>query len=147
MWIPIENVVNESEFVCEMANKYKEETGLPMNIWIDETQTYVRGGHSKRIKFQLDKSGKLHSNNLGSMDLDGNIRPSKLDIGELSESDINELRNFITNNKYALEMIASQEVKLYKIWPHMIMGGNQASYEEITKLNLKVDELIEMDEL
>ena len=34
MWIPIENVVNEYELVCEMANKYKEETGLPMNIWI-----------------------------------------------------------------------------------------------------------------
>ena len=55
MLIPIENVVNESELVCEMVNKYKEETGLPMNIWIDETQTYVRGGQSKRIEFQLDK--------------------------------------------------------------------------------------------
>ena len=36
-WIPID----EATLVCEMANKHKSETLLPMNIWIDENQTYI----------------------------------------------------------------------------------------------------------
>ena len=68
-WIPID----ESILVCEMSNKRKALTQLPMNIWIDESQTYIRGHHSKRVKFQLDKSDKLHPNNFGSMDLKGNL--------------------------------------------------------------------------
>ena len=76
------------EYLCEMANKWKRDTLLPMNIWIDEQQTYVQGGHSKRIKFQLDKSSKLNPHNFGSMDLNGGLHPSNLDIGELHTGDL-----------------------------------------------------------
>ena len=138
-WIPID----ESELVCEMSNKYKEETGLPMNIWIDETKTYVRGGHGKRIKFQLNTADDFDASECGSMDLNGNIHPKNLRIKGLKSKDIQKLRNFVLNNKYALEHVADQDLWLYKVWPSMIMGGEPASYEEISKLNLKVDELIE----
>ena len=42
-WIPID----EATLVCEMSNKRKAQTKLPMNIWIDENQTYIKGHHSK----------------------------------------------------------------------------------------------------
>ena len=58
IWKPI--VIDESELVCEMSNKNKAKTHLPMNIWIDEAQTYRKGGHSKIIKFQLNHSNKMN---------------------------------------------------------------------------------------
>ena len=143
MWIEIDNSVDESKLVCEMSNKRKDLTHLPMNIWIDEAQTYLDGGHSKRVKFQLDTWNKFNKHNLGSMDLDGNLHCS--DIGELSVSDINQLRNFVLNNKYALDKIADNDIWIDEIWGSMIMGGEPASYSDIQKLNLKVDELMRED--
>ena len=143
MWIEIDNTVDESELVCGMSNKRKDLTHLPMNIWIDEAQTYLDGGHSKRVKFQLDTVNKFNKHNIGSMDLDGNLHCS--DIGELSVSDINQLRNFVLNNKYALDKIADNDIWIDEIWGSMIMGGEPASYSDIQKLNLKVDELIRED--
>ena len=141
MWIPID----ESELVCEMLIKNKAKTHLPMNIWIDEAQTYLKGGHSKRIKFQLNHSNKMNLTEFGTMDLDGNLHPDNLDIGELSTSDIKQLRNFVLNNKYALDKIADNDIWIDEIWGSMIMGGEPASYSDIQKLNLKVDELMRED--
>ena len=42
-----------------MANVRKKQTGLPVNIWIDEAETYKKGKHSKFIKFQMDKGLKF----------------------------------------------------------------------------------------
>lgn len=135
-WIPID----ESVLVCEMANKNKAQTQLPMNIWIDENQTYIKGRHSKRVKFQLDHGNRMNLSRSGSMDLDGNLHCT--DIGELSQDDIKALRNFVLNNKEALNHIADNDIWLDDIWPDIIKGGEPASFEEIRKLNLKVDELI-----
>ena len=136
-WISID----ESTLVCEMANKNKAQTKLPMNIWIDENQTYIKGRHSKRVKFQLDHGNRINLSRFGTMDLDGNLHCK--DIGELSQDDINALRNFVLNNKMALEHVADNDIWLDEIWPNIILGGEPASLEEIQKLNLKVDELIE----
>ena len=127
--------------VCEMANKHKEETLLPMNIWIDETRSYMRCGHGKRIWFQLNKAENFENSNAESMDLDGRRCPPTLNIQELQERDLAALRHFVHNNRYALERIADQEVRLYRIWPDMIKGGERASAEDIAALNAKVDEL------
>ena len=136
-WIQID----EATLVCEMANKHKSETLLPMNIWIDENQTYIKGRHSKRVKFQLDHGNRINLSRFGTMDLDGNLHCK--DIGELSQEDINALRNFVLNNKVAFEHVADNDIWLGQIWPSIILGGEPASFEEIQKLNLKVDELID----
>ncbi len=135
---------DDESFVCEMSNKSKLETLLPMNIWIDEAQQYIDGGHAKRIKFQLDTSGKLHKNNTGSMDLDGVIHEPKAEseIRGLSTKDVRALRNFVHNNRYALEHIADTDIWLFQIWPDIIKGGELASEEEINALNAKVDKII-----
>ena len=138
-WIP----VDEATLVCEMANKSKAQTKLPMNIWIDENQTYINGRPGKRVKFQLNHANRADARSFGSMDLDGNLHPDDLDIGELSQSDIKQLRNFVLNNQYALKHIADSDLWLDDIWPSIIKGGEPASFEEIQKLNLKVDELID----
>ena len=112
-----------------------------MNIWIDENQTYIKGRYSKRVKFQLDHGNRINLSRFGTVDLDGNLHCK--DIGELCQEDINALRNFVLNNKVALEHVADNDIWLDEIWPSIILGGESASFEEIQKLNLKVDELIE----
>ena len=139
-------LIQEKELVYEMANRWQDDTLLPMIIWIDETQSYIDGHHGKRVKFQLDTSEKLKkgSENLGSMDFTGKIRepesPAKL--RRLSASDLTQLRNFFHNNKYALEHIADMNIHISQIWSDIIKGGELASDEQISALNAKVDELL-----
>lgn len=132
----------DENFVCEMSNKWSEETGLPMNIWIDESQWYLQGGHSKRLKFQLDTSDRLKKDELGEMDMEGNIWPKKLKTPNLREKDLTQLRNFVHNNRYALEYVADMDVRLYQIWNDIIKGGKRATDEQIAELNRKVDVML-----
>lgn len=65
------------------------------------------------------------------------------DIGELQEGDLAQLRNFVRNNRYALEHIAEND--LYsedQIDGDLIMGGAAASEETIAELKRKADEII-----
>lgn len=144
--MPLKISLNEQKtcefLVYEMANKWQEETGLPMNIWLDESQTYLRGGHSKRLKFQLDTSDRLNPDNVGSMDLDGNIHPKNLKIPGLKSQELTKLKNFVHNNRYALDRLADMEIRLYKAWPYVIKGGELATDTQIAALNAKVDELV-----
>ena len=133
--------------ICGMANKHQDETGLPMNIWIDEAGAYVDIGCPKGIRFQLDKARRYNPHNCGAMDLDGNVHLQTLRLEDLSEQDVNALRNFVRNNKYALDKVADQEVFLYQIWSDMIKGGAAVSEAEILVLNKKVDEFITNKEI
>ena len=128
------------DIVVEMANKYQTETHLPMNIWIDENQAYVLGKHGKRVKFQLDTSTANKSNESGSMDFNGNVYIDKGKKLRLHYSHLNQLRNFIHNNELALDRLADRKIKIIDIWPHMIMGGELATDEQIKALNDKVME-------
>ena len=47
------------ERLFEMANYYKEDLELPVNIWLDENETYKFGKHEKRIKFQINYMDKI----------------------------------------------------------------------------------------
>ena len=60
----------------------------------------------------------------------------------MSAKDVEQLRNFVHNNRYALEHIADTEIWISQIWGYMIMGGERASDEAIAALNRKVDEIM-----
>ena len=47
------------ERIYEMANRRKRQTGLPINIWIDENGWYKLSGHGKRIKVQMNYGEKM----------------------------------------------------------------------------------------
>lgn len=50
--IILKEVSKDSSRFNEMAVSRKDKTGLPVNIYLDTNETYKRGGHGKRIKFQ-----------------------------------------------------------------------------------------------
>ena len=75
------------------------------------------------------------------MDLNGVVlHPNR--IKTLSAKDIKKVSNFVLNNQYALDKLSDMLIDIDDIWPFIIRGGEPASFEEISKLNLKVDELI-----
>lgn len=54
--------------IMEMTLLRKHETGLPVNIWVYEGETYNnRNGHLKRINFQVNKSDQPNFNSMVPM--------------------------------------------------------------------------------
>lgn len=133
-----ENRIDE-DMLFEMANVWKADTGLPMNIWLDDSDRYKRGGHWMRIKFQLDTSDKNDYANTAPMDLNGVVRVKLTEHVKLSGRDFQALRNWIRNNKYALELVMSKKLSLMQIFPFMIKGGRLASEEELNHLKAICD--------
>ena len=76
------------------------------------------------------------------MDFDGKVYPSEADLGEVTRKDLQQLRNFVRNNRYALERICEMDTHLETTWEFLIKGGEKAPKEKIEALNRKVDELI-----
>ena len=135
---------NNLDRFCEMSNYRKRKTGLPVNVWIDQAENYKDGGHAKRIKFQINKADK-YQNNSCPMLLDGTIPIDEFQKAKankefsISTSEINEVRNFVMNNSYALDKVADQLIFEDEFDKVFIQGGKPASNEEKNKLKAKVD--------
>lgn len=132
-------------YLNEMSNCRPRKTGLPVNIWIDEAETYKKSKHSKRIKFQINKSLSFQLENTCSMLLNGSIPEdvfqkvqNKKDYNLMSH-DIEQIRNFVLNNSYALNLIADQKLDLDDFWEFCIKGGEKASKEDLNNLKRRTD--------
>lgn len=118
----------------EMATLRKKDSGLPVNLYIDDSLSYKRGKHSKRVKFQTDKGDKPNTRgSFSSMTLDGKvvekILPKKL---EISQRDIEAVSNFVINNYECLSLVADFELD-YDYFKHhlMIKGGELATEDQL----------------
>ena len=132
-------------FETRMMWKEKEYTGLPMNIAIDDGYAYdLQQLPFKQVAFQMDTDENLNKDNWNAMGLDGTLCDP--DIGELEESDLTQLRNFVRNNRYVLERIAENDLYSDQIANDLILGGEAASGEAVAGLNRKVDDVISRNE-
>lgn len=129
----------------ETRMMWKEYTGLPMNIAIDDGYAYdLQQLPFKQVAFQMDTDENLNKDNWNAMGLDGTLCDP--DIGELEESDLTQLRNFVRNNRYVLEHIAEIDLYSDQIANDLILGGEAASGEAVAGLNRKVDDVISRNE-
>ena len=138
----IDAAVKKMHPAFETRMMWKRRTGLPMNVAIDDGYAYdIQQLPFKQVAFQMDTDENLNKENWNAMGMDGTLCDP--DIGELQESDLAQLRNFVRNNRYALEHIAEND--LYsedQIDGDLIMGGAAASEEAIAELKRKADEII-----
>lgn len=129
----------------ETRMMWKEYTGLPMNIAIDDGYAYdLQQLPFKQVAFQMDTDENLNKDNWNAMGLDGTLCDP--DICELEESDLTQLRNFVRNNRYVLERIAENDLYSDQIANDLILGGEAASGEAVAGLNRKVDDVISRNE-
>lgn len=129
----------------ETRMMWKGQTGLPMNVAIDDGYAYdVQQLPFIQVAFQMDTDDHGNMDNWNAMGLDGTLCDP--DIGELQESDLAQLRNFVRNNRYALERIAENDIFSDQIADDLILGGAAASEEAIAELKRKVDEFMALNE-
>jgi hypothetical protein len=99
----------------EMATLKKTVTGLPVNIWVDETKAYAMGGHAKRIKFQGDYGNNTNRSNLFTMILskdDPQIPAKQLSKLKLPAKDIDMIKTFVKNNIDILDKLADERIDI-----------------------------------
>lgn len=118
----------------EMATLRKKDSGLHVNLYIDDSLSYKREKRSKRIKFQTDTGDKPNTRgNFSSMTLDGKVvestLPKKL---EISQKEIEAISNFVVSNYECLSLVADFDLD-YDYFKHhlMIKGGELATEEQL----------------
>jgi hypothetical protein len=97
----------------EMAGLKKSRTGLPVNLWVDDSHAYVRGRHAKRIKFQGDYGNNVNAGNMFSMLLskdDPQIPTTQLPRLKLPAKDIDAIKTFVKNNADLLDKLADEKI-------------------------------------
>ena len=142
-----DNVIEINEnWIYSMANRHKPETGLPVNIWIDEAKEYLDGGHAKRLKFQINHANVVQKHNLATMTFEGKvIMTHGMESNyELDDDDIKAVRNFMNNNLYALDKLADEIIYSSEFDKVMIRGGKRATEQQIEEQKKAVDNIISL---
>ena len=103
-----EFIPSEQESLWSMATIRKSDSGLPVNIWVDDGMTYKRSGHGKRIKFQPDRGDHPVTGNFASITISDN--PEVIGEHNLSEREIRQLREFVIKNRDILEQLSDMEI-------------------------------------
>jgi hypothetical protein len=86
------------EHLMEMSKLTARETGLPVDIWVDEGRTFTNSGHGKRIKFQGDKSDP-NTRNWIPLTVSNNPEiPNKNIQHNLNAQEINAIKSFVIKN-------------------------------------------------
>lgn len=124
-----QQILREQGKLREFAALTKERTGLPVNIWVDDSQSYIQRRHGKRIKFQVTHSDSIISTNnyiMACMDLKGNIIKKTYDpeVSELTSKDIKQVRNFVLNNREFLSLLSDNLIDIGDFLEVMIKGGD-----------------------
>jgi hypothetical protein len=88
----------------------KKNSGLPANLWIDDTGSYRNSGHWKRIKFQINGGDLFQKNNLGVITISDNPQVISSKNIELSNEEVEDIIEFVKKHKTDLELIADQEM-------------------------------------
>lgn len=141
-----DNVVEDSSWIYSMANIRKRRSGLPVNIWVDESREYLKGGHGKRIKFQINHADTIQKEFLASITLNGEVIKETYNNAksELNASDIKQIINFTLNNAYALNVLSDGDVfDIGDFLEVMIPGGKPATSEQIEEQKQKVLKIIQ----
>lgn len=94
----------------EMSKLSKEITNLPMDIWVDETATFM--GHAPRLKFKASKEQRLSTEYSTMLLCDPPTIENFPKKSNLNNKDIAKLKEFVILNLDALRKLAKNEISL-----------------------------------
>jgi hypothetical protein len=111
--IRIHESVSGSSLICEMANFLKNQTGLPVNVWVDTLGSYKKGGHAERIKFQNSKANHVIDSELVPISVHGGMEIYTDEVHiNLSRKELNLIRRWIEYNRENLIKVINGELKV-----------------------------------
>lgn len=112
--------------LIEMTTLRKKDSGLPVNLFIDDSISYKRQRYPKGVVFQNNESSFV------LMILDGKVVEKTLPVKlEITSKDIEQVRNFVLNNAECLSLVADFDLDYdYFKYHLMIPGGELATKEQ-----------------
>ena len=106
--IPSYALCEEKEMLNEMATLRKEDTNLPVDIWLDEGATFQ--GHAPRLKFRASQEQRT-TRDFSSMLLTNPPRIENMPKNSpLRKRDIEKIERFVINNLELLLKLANGEI-------------------------------------
>jgi hypothetical protein len=128
--------INENKDVIplnEMSTLKSEQTGMKIDLWIDDSKAYQRGGHAKRLKFQPstgggDVTGNFPSIRLHDLTLDDPFHQKPKSYA------IDTAREFVELNKDFLSMVADRQIEYNVFLSHIKLPSD-------SNINIFVDYL------
>lgn len=107
-----ENLV-ENQRITEMATLRKKRSGLPVNLYLDDSKSWAQTGHWKRIKFQPDKGDSPDTRSMIPMSIDENpeilVKNPKM---SLSAKEVEQIKNFVRLNKELLLQLSDAKIDI-----------------------------------
>ena len=95
--------VNERSNAFEMATLRKSRSGLPVNLYLDDSGSYLDGGHGPRIKFQPDKGNSPNTRFMIPMTISDvptiPLRNYQSRLDGVGSEDISLIMSFVIANK------------------------------------------------
>ena len=103
-----ENSIDE---FFEMSTLRKKRSGLPVNLYLDDSKRYKRAGHAKRIKFQPNKSDHPNTHEMIPMSIEDEpkilVQNVKID---LTLAELNKIKLFVSLNKDLLLDLSDMKI-------------------------------------
>jgi hypothetical protein len=111
----------ENRKITEMATLRKKRSGLPMNLYLDDSKSWAQSGHWKRIKFQPDKGDPPDTRSMIPMSISENpeilIKNPRMN---LSAKDVEQVKRFVQLNKDALLLLSDAKIDIWDFLDRMI---------------------------
>lgn len=121
---------NDDNALFEMATLKKKISGLPVNIYLDDSGSWINGEHGPRIKFQGNHNSSSDTNEMIPMIIsDDPYIPitQEEQWHDLSSDDIKKVKQFVKLNKdYLLRLCdKDDDYSMREFYQDMILpGGN-----------------------
>jgi hypothetical protein len=98
----------------------RSETGLPVDIWVDENATYKKGGHAPRLKFQSIR-GDNNSFHFSTVTISDNPKILNLpqNKGTVDNKELDQIRNFVRNNQQLLMDLSNGKISIMDFREHI----------------------------
>ena len=95
--------VNERSNAFEIATLRKARSGLPVNLYLDDSGSYLDGGHCPRIKFQPAKGNSPNTRSMIPMTISDDptipLRNYQSRLDGVGSNDISLIMSFVVANK------------------------------------------------
>jgi hypothetical protein len=105
----------------EMATLRKNVSGLPANLYLDDTGSWSKSGHWKRIKFQPNTGDRPVTGDMVPMSIDDNpkilVKNAKI---ALNAKQLEQIRAFVQANKDLLLQLADAEIDIFEFGRRMV---------------------------
>jgi hypothetical protein len=113
--------LEENLKIEEMATLRKSDSGLPANLYLDDTGSWSKSGHWKRIKFQPNAGDRPVPRDMVPMSIDDNpqILVKNVKIA-LNAKQLAQIKTFVRVNKDLLLQLADAEISILEFGRRMV---------------------------